>query len=204
MRPPPHIHCRAVVTATSLAPASWPDVMVVVAVVCDCACVRACMAATPKHRRTWTWMASTPPTSFRLCLLYPTVAWYMACASSSRLPVCRPRSQPCEKAAMSHECVLDAQPAFDAVYCEGIRAVDDFDVATADRLGFSIKLLGISSKVGDKVLQRVHPGAQRWVALRCAPICFLSCTRLIWPGWPWWHPPLCHERLRRKCLVVQR
>jgi|EP01049_Picozoa_sp_SAG25_P006267 hypothetical protein len=89
---------------------------------------------------------------------------------------------------MSHECVLDAQPAFDAVYCEGIRAVDDFDVATADRLGFSIKLLGISSKVGDKVLQRVHPGAQRWVALR--PHCFLSCTRLIWPGWPWWHLPL--------------
>jgi len=55
--------------------------------------------------------------------------------------------------AVSNGCL----PAFDAVYCEGIRAVDDFDVATADRLGFSIKLLGISSKVGDKVLQRVHP-----------------------------------------------
>jgi homoserine dehydrogenase len=50
-----------------------------------------------------------------------------------------------------------SQPAFDDVYCEGIRAVDDFDVATAEKLGFSIKLLGITSKVDGAVMQRVHP-----------------------------------------------
>lgn len=49
-------------------------------------------------------------------------------------------------------------PAFDAVYSEGIRKIGDYDVAKADELGFSIKLLGISSKTADgRVLQRVHP-----------------------------------------------
>jgi len=60
--------------------------------------------------------------------------------------------------AVSNGCL----PDFDAVYCEGIRGdrgnpIDDFDVATADKLGFSIKLLGITSQVDGKVLQRVHP-----------------------------------------------
>jgi len=49
-------------------------------------------------------------------------------------------------------------PAFDAVYSEGIRTIGDYDVAMADKLGMSIKLLGISSKTASgAVLQRVHP-----------------------------------------------
>jgi homoserine dehydrogenase len=49
-------------------------------------------------------------------------------------------------------------PAFDAVYTDGSRTVGDYDVAMADKLGFSIKLLGITSATASgKVLQRVHP-----------------------------------------------
>lgn len=49
-------------------------------------------------------------------------------------------------------------PAFDAVYTEGIRSIADYDVAMADKLGMSIKLLGISSQTASgAVLQRVHP-----------------------------------------------
>jgi len=42
---------------------------------------------------------------------------------------------------------VGALPAFDAVHVEGIRAIGSADVALADELGFSIKLLGISSRI---------------------------------------------------------
>ena len=57
-------------------------------------------------------------------------------------------------AAVANGC----RPNFDAVHAEGIRTIADADVANADALGYSIKLLGIASKTdGGKVLQRVHP-----------------------------------------------
>ena len=50
------------------------------------------------------------------------------------------------------------KPNFDAVHAEGIRAITEEDVNNADALGYSIKLLGIASKMDDgAVLQRVHP-----------------------------------------------
>jgi homoserine dehydrogenase len=50
------------------------------------------------------------------------------------------------------------KPAFDSVHVEGIRAISGADVSLADKLGFSIKLLGIVSTESDgTVKQRVHP-----------------------------------------------
>ena len=46
---------------------------------------------------------------------------------------------------------------FDCVHVEGIRAVEQRDVAFAERLGFAIKLLGIAQRTADGISLRVQP-----------------------------------------------
>ncbi|MEQ8443387.1 MAG: homoserine dehydrogenase [Alphaproteobacteria bacterium] len=46
---------------------------------------------------------------------------------------------------------------FDGVHVEGISRIAAADFAHAEELGFRIKLLGIASREGDGVCQRVHP-----------------------------------------------
>jgi len=45
---------------------------------------------------------------------------------------------------------------FDGVHVEGIREIAPIDIEFAKELGFGIKLLGIASKDGDEIEQRVH------------------------------------------------
>jgi len=40
---------------------------------------------------------------------------------------------------------------------EGISEIDKTDIINANKLGFKIKLLGVSEKINNKVIQRVHP-----------------------------------------------
>ena len=56
--------------------------------------------------------------------------------------------------------------AFDAVHVEGIRHVSALDIAFADELGYSIKLLGIAVQTEAGVAARVHP----CMVPRAAPI----------------------------------
>lgn len=51
--------------------------------------------------------------------------------------------------------------AFDQVYCEGIRGVSAFDIASADELGYRIKLLGVATRSDQGIEQRVHPAMVR-------------------------------------------
>ena len=51
--------------------------------------------------------------------------------------------------------------AFDKVYCEGIRKISAFDIASADELGYRIKLLGVASRGAKGIEQRVHPAMVR-------------------------------------------
>lgn len=46
---------------------------------------------------------------------------------------------------------------FEDVYVEGIERVDPADIAYADELGYTIKLLGIARRAGEKIQVRVHP-----------------------------------------------
>lgn len=46
---------------------------------------------------------------------------------------------------------------FDGVFVEGIRNITAQDIALADELGYTIRLLGIAEPTDDGVLQRVHP-----------------------------------------------
>ena len=46
---------------------------------------------------------------------------------------------------------------YDATYVEGIEKVTSTDIHYAKKLGYKIKLFGIASKIGNKILQRVHP-----------------------------------------------
>jgi homoserine dehydrogenase len=46
---------------------------------------------------------------------------------------------------------------FDGVYIEGIGGISAFDIASAEELGYRIKLLGVASLQADGVEQRVHP-----------------------------------------------
>ena len=46
---------------------------------------------------------------------------------------------------------------FDGIHVEGIREIAPIDIEFAKELGFGIKLLGIASKDGDEIEQRVHP-----------------------------------------------
>ena len=45
---------------------------------------------------------------------------------------------------------------FEGIYVEGIREIAPIDIEFAEELGFGIKLLGIASKNGDEIEQRVH------------------------------------------------
>lgn len=46
---------------------------------------------------------------------------------------------------------------FDGVYVEGIGGISAFDIASAEELGYRIKLLGVASLGDDGIEQRVHP-----------------------------------------------
>ncbi len=43
------------------------------------------------------------------------------------------------------------------IHVEGINFIDKVDIANANKLGYKIKLLGVSEKINNKVYQRVHP-----------------------------------------------
>ena len=43
------------------------------------------------------------------------------------------------------------------VYVEGIKYIDQADIHNANKLGFKIKLLGVSEIINGKIIQRVHP-----------------------------------------------
>ncbi|NQZ13267.1 MAG: homoserine dehydrogenase, partial [Alphaproteobacteria bacterium] len=49
------------------------------------------------------------------------------------------------------------KPDFDALPITGIRDISSDDIRFAGELGYKIKLLGITKKVGDKILQRIEP-----------------------------------------------
>ncbi len=55
--------------------------------------------------------------------------------------------------ALAFGCEVD----FEAVYVEGIRNVSALDVAYADELGFTIKLLGFAQQLNGSIEQRVFP-----------------------------------------------
>ena len=43
------------------------------------------------------------------------------------------------------------------IHIEGIKNIDKFDIINANKLGYKIKLLGVSEFINNKVYQRVHP-----------------------------------------------
>ena len=43
------------------------------------------------------------------------------------------------------------------IHVEGINFIDNFDIDNANKLGYKIKLLGVSEVINNKVYQRVHP-----------------------------------------------
>ncbi len=43
------------------------------------------------------------------------------------------------------------------IHVEGIKFIDKFDIDNANRLGYKIKLLGVSEIINKKIYQRVHP-----------------------------------------------
>ena len=43
------------------------------------------------------------------------------------------------------------------IHIEGINSIDKFDIINANKLGYKIKLLGVSELINNKVYQRVHP-----------------------------------------------
>jgi homoserine dehydrogenase len=45
----------------------------------------------------------------------------------------------------------------DAIYVEGIQSISPLDLATADELGYRIKLLGVATRTDGGIEQRVHP-----------------------------------------------
>ena len=45
----------------------------------------------------------------------------------------------------------------DNIHVEGIRFIDKLDIDNANKLGYKIKLLGVSEIINNKVYQRVHP-----------------------------------------------
>ena len=45
----------------------------------------------------------------------------------------------------------------DNIYVEGIKNIDKTDIDNANKLGYKIKLLGVSELIDNKVYQRVHP-----------------------------------------------
>lgn len=61
------------------------------------------------------------------------------------------------KLAILTSLAYGCKPGIDAVYVEGIRNITITDMEFADQLGYTIKLLGISEKTENGILQRVHP-----------------------------------------------
>jgi len=45
----------------------------------------------------------------------------------------------------------------DKIHVEGIKHIDNIDIDNANKLGYKIKLLGVSEIIENKVYQRVHP-----------------------------------------------
>ena len=43
------------------------------------------------------------------------------------------------------------------IHVEGINFIDKFDIDNANKLGYKIKLLGVSEIINKKIHQRVHP-----------------------------------------------
>jgi homoserine dehydrogenase len=59
-------------------------------------------------------------------------------------------------------CILSAMafgtyPAIEAIFCEGIRHVSADDITAASTLGYTIRLIAVTQRVGDQVALRVHP-----------------------------------------------
>lgn len=63
----------------------------------------------------------------------------------------------------AHKLALLASLAFgvapdpDGIYVEGIASITPFDLAMAEELGYRVKLLGVATRTGSGVEQRVHP-----------------------------------------------
>ncbi|MFD1701581.1 homoserine dehydrogenase [Methylopila henanensis] len=63
----------------------------------------------------------------------------------------------------AHKLALLASLAFgvapdpDGIYVEGITSITPFDLAMAEELGYRVKLLGVATRTGSGVEQRVHP-----------------------------------------------
>jgi len=61
------------------------------------------------------------------------------------------------KLAILTALAFGAEVDLPSVHIEGIRHVDALDIAYADELGYTIKLLGIARRAGEEIEQRVHP-----------------------------------------------
>jgi homoserine dehydrogenase len=61
------------------------------------------------------------------------------------------------KLAILTALAFGAEVDLPSVHIEGIRHVDALDIAYADELGYTIKLLGIARRADDEIEQRVHP-----------------------------------------------
>jgi homoserine dehydrogenase len=61
------------------------------------------------------------------------------------------------KLAILTALAFGAEVDLPSVHIEGIRHIDALDIAYADELGYTIKLLGIARRAGDEIEQRVHP-----------------------------------------------
>ena len=61
------------------------------------------------------------------------------------------------KLALLAAMAFGAEIRFDEIYSEGIRGLAPLDFEMASELGYSVKLLGIAKKDGDRIEARVHP-----------------------------------------------
>ncbi len=61
------------------------------------------------------------------------------------------------KVAILASLAFGTRPDISAVHCEGIRRISLADIEYAASFGYHIKLLGIATMEGGKLLQRVHP-----------------------------------------------
>lgn len=61
------------------------------------------------------------------------------------------------KCAILASLAFDTTVTADDVFTEGIETVSATDISVADRLGYSIKLVGIASRCDDEIDVRVHP-----------------------------------------------
>jgi homoserine dehydrogenase len=61
------------------------------------------------------------------------------------------------KLALLTSLAFGCEVGFDDVHVEGIRAISPLDIRFAEELGYRIKLLGLASRTGKGIEQRVHP-----------------------------------------------